>query len=80
MQGQKSNTEKTQNHPSCRNRYYKWIYESLSPPFAQAGVASKYIDCLTNMVYHKNDNPDIVAVENWFKNNHDKNLQILQIS
>ncbi len=31
----------------------KWIYESLSPPFAQAGVASKYIDCLTNMVYHK---------------------------
>lgn len=24
------------------------------------------------MVYHKNDNPDIVAVENWFKNNHDK--------
>ena len=58
--------------PAAGTVYYKWIYESLSPPFAQAGVASKYIDCLTNLVDHKNDNPDIVAVENWFKNNHDK--------
>lgn len=24
------------------------------------------------MVYHKNDNPDIAAVENWFKNQHNK--------
>lgn len=58
--------------PAAGTVYYRWVYESLSPPFDKAGVASKYIDCLTDMVYHKNDQPDIVAVGNWFKNRHDQ--------
>lgn len=58
--------------PAAGTVYYRWVYESLSPPFDKAGVASKYIDCLTDMVYHKNDQPDMVAVGNWFKNRHDQ--------
>lgn len=58
--------------PIAGNVHYRWVYESLSPPFDKAGVASKYIDCLTDMVYHKNDNLDISTVENWFKKQHNK--------
>lgn len=49
---------------------YKTVYTPLSSPFKQASAYSKYASCLTNMVYHKNDQPDILAVENWYKNQH----------
>lgn len=49
---------------------YKTVYTPLRSPFKQASAYSKYASCLTNMVYHKNDQPDIIAVENWYKNQH----------
>lgn len=60
--------------PSGNDFIYLSVYESISPPFKNSGTYSKYITCLTNMVYHKNDNPDIVAVENWFKNQHNQHF------
>lgn len=53
---------------------YVTIFEPLPPPFKKAGMYKKYVDCLTNMVYHKNDKVDILAVENWYKNQHKQNF------
>lgn len=57
-------------YPSQGIMKYKTVYLPLSPPFKESGAYSKYASCLTNMVYHKNDQPDIIAVENWYKNQH----------
>lgn len=56
--------------PSGNDFIYLSVYEAVSPPFKNAGVYNKYFVCLTNMVYHKNDKPDILVVENWYKNQH----------
>lgn len=60
--------------PSGNDFIYLSVYEELSPPFKNASAYNKYMSCLTNMVYHKNDAPDILAVENWYKNMHKQNF------
>ena len=53
---------------------YTKIIEPLSKPYKKAGVLDKYDECLTDMSYHKNDQADVLAVENWYKNQHKKNF------
>lgn len=60
--------------PGPSTTTYKFIYEPLTPPFQKASVYIRYFKCLTNMVYHKNDASDILAVENWYKNKHDQDF------
>lgn len=61
---------KLHRYPSLGMTKYKTVYIPLSPPFKQAGAYSKYATCVTNMVHHKNDQADILTVENWYKNQH----------
>ncbi|MCI9266193.1 hypothetical protein [Akkermansia muciniphila] len=61
---------------------YTTVIEPVPPPYKKAGVTDRYIECLTDMSYHKNDAPDILAVENWYKNQHEQkftNFTDLQI-
>lgn len=53
---------------------YTTVIETLSPPYQKAGNADRYTQCLTDMIYHKNDQPDILAVENWYKNQHEQHF------
>lgn len=49
---------------------YTTVIEPVPPPYKKAGIMDRYIESLTDMSYHKNDQPDILAVENWYKNQH----------
>lgn len=53
---------------------YTTILEPLPSPYKKAEDADRYIRCLTDMIYHKNDQPDILAVENWYKNQHEQHF------